>query len=149
MLNGKEKKEPRGTGVEAKGYLLDTNIVIAYLHGISPVCDLVEKLLLKGRLQISAITVGELFSKYKPEELVKIETFLAKTGCLPVDMIVAKVAGLYRQKFNKKKKLTLPDCLIAAAAKLYGLDLITANIKDFPMKDITILHPKDLIGAWA
>lgn len=127
-----------------KAYLLDTNVVIAYLHGIPPVCDLVQKWLLKRKVQISAITVGELFSKYQPEELVKIESLLEKIGCLPVDMIVAKVAGLYRQKFRIKKKLTLPDCLIAASSKLYGLTLVTANINDFPMKDIKVLHPRDL-----
>ena len=131
--------------MENKIYLLDTNIIIAYLHGISPVCDLVEKLLIKGKVQISAVTVGELFSKYKPDELVKIESLLEKTGCLPVDMVVARTAGLYRQEFRKKKKLTLPDCLIAAIAKLYNLILITVETRDFPMKDIKVFHPKDLI----
>jgi len=145
LLDGKSKRGLFGTGVKSKAFLLDTNIIIAYLHGILPVCNLVEKLLLKGKVQISAITAGELFSKYEPEELVKIEVLLEKTSCLLVDMVVARTAGLYRQKFRKKKKLTLPDCLIAATAKLYNLTLITANIKDFPMKDIEVLHPKNLI----
>ncbi len=127
-----------------KIYLLDTNIIIAYLHNIAPVCHLVEKWLSEKKVHLSVITVGEIFSKYQAEELIKIEGLFEKIDCLPIDIMVAKTAGLYRQKFRKQKKLALPDCLIAATAKLYNLILITANIKDFPMKDIKILHPKEL-----
>jgi len=47
------------------------------------------------------------------------------------------LSASYRKKFlGKNYTLRLPDCLIAATAKLYGATLVTFDLKDFPMKDI-------------
>lgn len=47
---------------------------------------------------------------------------------------LAEKAGTLRREWaTRGRTLTLPDCLIAAAALVHGLVLVTDNAKDFPM----------------
>ncbi len=48
-------------------------------------------------------------------------------------------AGTWRRDFAKRGvTLSQADCLIAAAAVSIGARLATANVKDFPMPEITV-----------
>ena len=52
---------------------------------------------------------------------------------------VAELAGRLKRDYGKKgRTLNLGDVLIAATALYNGLPLLTDNIKDFPMKDLTL-----------
>lgn len=60
---------------------------------------------------------------------------------LEVNLEVARLAGEYRKKFLKKKRIQLLDYFLAAQAKLNNLILVTHNKSDFPMKDIKVISP--------
>jgi predicted nucleic acid-binding protein len=123
-------------------YLLDTNMIIESFLGRQPAATLVKNWIKKGEIAISAIVVAEILSKASQIEGEKLKLLTSRFGVLPIDETVAEIAGRYRQQFlAKKKRVYLLDCLIAATAKLYNLQLVTHNIKDYPMKDIKILKP--------
>lgn len=123
-------------------YLLDTNVIIESFLGKQPTADLVKGWIKKGEIAISAITVAEILSKASRLEKEKLKLLTSRFGVLSIDEITAEIAGDYRQKsLRKRKRLYLLDCLIAATAKLYNLQLITRNTKDYPMKDIKVINP--------
>lgn len=122
--------------------LLDTNVVLETFWGVEPVASAVKRWIEAGEIAISAITVAEVVSKASKAEKEKLDLLVSKFGVLPVDQVVAEIAGSYRQEFSRKQnRVYLLDCLIAATAKLYNLKLITENIKDYPMKDIDAVLP--------
>lgn len=122
--------------------LLDTNVILATFWGKEPIAPRVGSWIESGQIAISAISIGEIISKASKTEKEKLSLLISKFGVLPVDQVVAEIAGSYRLEFSRKKnKIFLLDCFIAATARLYNLKLSTMNVKDFPMTDIEIIDP--------
>ncbi|MBL7078320.1 type II toxin-antitoxin system VapC family toxin [Candidatus Shapirobacteria bacterium] len=125
-----------------KLYLIDTNVLIYALAGKNPWAKWVERWIGAKQLVLSSIVVAEFLTSATDSEAKIFEALLDRFGSLPVDTTVARLAADYRKRFQKKgRKLKLPDCLIAATAKLYRATLVTFNSKDYPMKDIKIFSP--------
>lgn len=123
-------------------FLLDTNVILETFWGKEPTASKVKSWIEAGQIAISAVSVGEIISQASQTEKQKLRLLVSKFGALPIDQVVAEIAGSYRQQFSrKKKKVFLLDCFIAATAKLYNLKLATRNVKDYPMADIEILDP--------
>jgi len=114
-----------------KKYLVDTDILIYALAGKSPWAKQLERWIKNKQVVFSAITVAEFLAGALPEEKVFFEALLDKLGSLPVDTSIARIAADIRQKLLPKKKIRLPDCLIAATCLFYDLVLVTNNIEDF------------------
>lgn len=122
--------------------LLDTNVILTAFWGKEPVASVVKSWIESGQIAISAVSVGEITSKASKTETEKLSLLISKFGVLPIDQVVAEIAGNYRLEFSRKKnKVFLLDCFIAGTAKLYNLKLATMNVKDFPMTDIEIVDP--------
>jgi len=129
----------------APEFLLDTNVVLEAFWGKKPIASKVKAWIENGKIAVSTITIAEILSKASKEETEKLKLLTSRFGSLPIDEPTAEIAGGYRKQFlRKKKKAYLLDCLIAATAKLYNLKLVTANIKDYPMKDIEIVNSSSL-----
>lgn len=125
-------------------FLLDTNIIIEAFWGKEPVASLVESWIEEGVIAMSAVTVSEILSKANKKEKEKLSLLTNRFGAFPVDVTVAEIAGNYRKEFSRKKtRVYLLDCFIAATAKLYNLKLVTKNTKDYPMKDVEIIDPRN------
>lgn len=123
-----------------KLFLPDTNVLIYGLMDKKPYGELSRKWVREKSLALSSIVVAEFLVGATEEESDLFEALLDRFGSLPVDTAVARIAAGYRRKYLERSyKLKLPDCLIAATAKLYGAALITFNRKDFPMDDIEVL----------
>jgi predicted nucleic acid-binding protein len=130
--------------VKVKKYLPDTNIYIRALHGIEPEASLFKKLAEKEEIFISPIIIAEFLSK---PDLLEIEekafnNFIAAHTVISITEEHARIAAWYRKQFLRKTKRTyLPDCFLAAQAKLNRLTIVTNDRNDFPMKDINIVTP--------
>lgn len=90
-----------------------------------------------GTIGISSITVSELQygvskSKYKNQNLNRLEEFLTPFEILSYDQMAAKHYGEIRSKLEKQGHIIGPlDLLIAAQAISKGLILVTNNEKEF------------------
>lgn len=126
-------------------YLLDTNVVIEYLQGVEPTTSFVKGLIKNNQIAFSAIVVAEfLVGAAKPEK-EKFNLLLNRFSSIPVDTTIAQLAADYRLELRQKlKTVLLLDCFIAATARLFNLKLVTRNVADYPMKDITIVNPHRL-----
>lgn len=123
-------------------YIVDTNVLILGIRKKDPDYSFLQKVILKQQLYLSCIAIGEYLSGATPEEETEIENLILNFTVLPVDLAVARLAGIYKKQFLKTKRIQLLDYFIAAQAKLHGLTLVTHNKADFPMKDIRIITPK-------
>ncbi len=65
-----------------------------------------------------------------------------KDKIIPIDERIAMEWGSLDAVFRKKgKPLSVQDLYIAATAKVYGMAIVTINVKDFIHDDITVINP--------
>lgn len=117
--------------------LLDSNIIICLSKREVPLSFLDQF----DEHYISVITymevLGYQFRNPKEEEFIRemIEVF----RILFIDQRIADMAIQIR----KKRRIKLPDAIIAATAKALNLCLVTRNIDDFKKVEIQIANPFD------
>lgn len=120
--------------------LPDTNILILGLANKKPYGSLLKNWIIKNQLVFSPIVIAEFLIGANPQPTKDINQLVWQFPVLPIDLETAQAAAQIRKShLVKKKKLILPDCLIAAQCKLHNLTLATLNPKDFPAN--TKLHP--------
>jgi predicted nucleic acid-binding protein len=124
------------------GYLLDTNIVIDYLKSEEKLVSFVENLVREQHAHLSVITVAELCSGQSGDVGKELYDDLSAAFAIkPVLSPEAVTAGQFRRRFIEQgRKLGLADVLIAATAVRHNLCLVTRNVTDFPMPEITLYH---------
>jgi hypothetical protein len=112
-----------------KGYLLDSNIIIALLKDDYQVKDLIiQSSKDKMGIYFSSISVCEIFSGLKENEYLYVDKFFSKRRVLDVTLEVSRQAGLIRkQLFENGRKLKTPDALIAATSIMNQLCLVTRD----------------------
>jgi predicted nucleic acid-binding protein len=123
-------------------FLPDTSTLIDALNGKRNRKKLLRELVAQGHsLACCAVTIAELYSGLRPDEVVRAEELVSVLLWTETSFTVARKAGELRYEWARKgKTLAMADTLIAATAMHYKLTLITENRKDFPMPDLNI-HP--------
>ena len=122
--------------------LIDTDVLIDHYHGVEAATEYIASALLtEGSLFISIVSVAELLAGMRSGEESGTEALLALFSIYPANEQVARIAGHYLNQFARTKRLELGDALIAATAQVLDADLISRNVKHYPMKDITVRMP--------
>jgi len=123
-------------------YLLDTTVLIDHLRGRQKVVETITRLARQGHdLGVCCINIAELYSGLNDKERTGAEKLVDCLGYYDITRDIAKMAGNYRFEFARNGiTLTVSDTLVAAAAINYGATLITANVKDYPMKEIELFQ---------
>jgi len=121
-------------------YLLDTSVIIDALNNKRNRRDLLLNLLRQGHLLACCpINVAEVYAGLRPKEEPATEEFLRTLEYYHITWPVARMAGLLKRDHHRKGvTLTLADATIAAVAIVHELTLLTDNVKDFPMKELTL-----------
>lgn len=116
-------------------FLLDTNIVSAYLKGDAKVFNRFVQH--TGGLAISSLCVGELYSwvyrsKTNPKHSDALKAVLSEVTIIAVDTEIAIEFGRLRATLLDQGRPTPEiDLLIAATALVHDLTLVTHNVRDF------------------
>jgi len=122
--------------------LIDTDVLIDHFHGVQIATDYIANaFLVDGELFISIASVTEVLAGMRPGEEADTEELFALFTVQPADEPVARAAGMYLNQFARSHRLDLGDALIAATAKMLGAELVTRNVKHYPMTDIVIRAP--------
>ena len=121
-------------------YLLDTNVIIDILNDKKGRRALLLDLLNQGHvLACCPINVSEVYAGLRPKEETATEEFLRSLQYFDITWPIARQAGLLKRGYSQKgRTLTISDATIAAVALHHNLTLITANVRDFPMKELLI-----------
>lgn len=112
-----------------KGYLIDTNIAIAFLAGEPDAMSFARQAKEdKMNIYFSVITECEVFSGLSTELRLKGIKLFNSRRCLDVTSLIAQKAGDLRRKQREKgRKLKTPDALIIATATEYHLGLVSRD----------------------
>jgi tRNA(fMet)-specific endonuclease VapC len=121
-------------------YFLDTSVTIDALNNKRGRRDLLLRLLKQGHLlACCAINVAEVYAGLRPKEEKATEEFLRSLEYYHITWPVARLAGLLRRDHARKGiVVSIADATIAAVAIANDLSLLTDNVKDFPMNDLTL-----------
>ncbi len=121
--------------------LLDTTIAVDHLRGDDRAALLLERLADVGEpLLASELSRFELLAGMRPEELETTERFMDALTWVPVDEEIARLAGSMAAEYRTSHSgIDAIDYVIAATATVTGADLLTTNVRHFPM--IPLLRP--------
>jgi hypothetical protein len=61
--------------------------------------------------------------------------------CVELDERVGRKAGHYRRTFGSSHGVEIADALIAGAAHVHGLVLVSFNLRHYPMRDVRKRRP--------
>ena len=115
--------------------LVDTTVAIDHLRGEESATGLLRTFLEAGEiLAASEVVRFELLAGVRGDELEALEQFFAAISWIAVDEDVARVAGaLVRTHRTAFSGIDDADYLIAATALLLEAELLTTNVRHFPM----------------
>lgn len=113
---------------------LDTSVLIDHSRGVQAAYETLAKTAGEGELHSSEMVRTELLIYIREQELAAITPLLEVILWHPVDRQVAELAGaLGRRWLPSHNRTDAADFIIAATATLLGAELLTQNVKHFPM----------------
>lgn len=124
-------------------YLIDTNVVIDLIGGKLPESGgkWLDNLFVTHECYLSIINKIELLGFSGPSsELDTLRAFVNDITVLPMTDTVADKAI----EIRSKKKMKLPDAIVAATAVVHNLAVISRNTKDFTsIEGLEVVNPYD------
>jgi len=114
--------------------LVDTSVIIDYLRRDRKAGEVLEDQRALAPLHASEITRLEVLAGMRPHEEGGTRSLLSIFIWHPVDTLIAERAGeLGRRWLASHGVIDSADLTIAATAMVTGCELLTCNVKHFPM----------------
>jgi predicted nucleic acid-binding protein len=115
--------------------VIDTAVAVDHLRGREEAKRLLRDFVENDEpIAASEVMRFELLAGVRDDELEALEAFFAAFSWLPVDEAVARVAGVLARKFRKSHGgIDDVDCFVAATSLVFEADLVTTNVRHFPM----------------
>lgn len=114
---------------------LDTSVAVDHLRRRSEATALIASMFEQGEdIAASELVRFEILAGARDEERDETELFLSLFGWLHVDEDVARVGAALASMYRRSHAgIGDVDYLIAATALEHDADLLTTNVKHFPM----------------
>jgi predicted nucleic acid-binding protein len=115
--------------------VLDTSVAIDHLRGSASAAKLLTAALDAGEALVASEVVRfELFVGAHKEEIEALEDFSAALSWIPVTEEVARTAAALASRHRRSHSgIDDVDYLIAATSLLLDAELLTTNVRHFPM----------------
>ena len=115
--------------------LLDTTVAVDHLRGEQAAVDLLRGLVENDEtVAASSVVRFELVAGVRDDELAALDRFFSAISWVAVGEDVARAAGeLARTHRRANSGIDDADYLIAATALLLEAELLTTNVRHFPM----------------
>lgn len=115
--------------------LIDTTVAVDHLRGQLAAVELLAGLIDSGEEVVASELVRfELLAGIRQKELTAFEDFCSAIAWAEVTQQVARVAGQLARQFSRSQTgIDDVDYLIAATAIVIDADLLTTNVRHFPM----------------
>ena len=122
--------------------LLDTTVVIDLLRRMPGAIQRLAAVRAAGDTPfVCAVNVEEAARGVRPRERAAAQALFAGLRSAPLGTAEGWRAGEWRREFARRgRTLAQADCLIAASALAIGARLATGNVRDFPMRELTVEH---------
>lgn len=115
--------------------LFDTSVAIDYLRGVPQATALITELVDQGEsLLASELVRFELLAGVRDKELEALERFFLLFTWIPVAEEITRVAAAFARRHRPAYSgIDDVDYLIGATARVLAADLLTTNVRHFPM----------------
>jgi predicted nucleic acid-binding protein len=115
--------------------LIDTTVAVDHLRGMQQAVDLLRRLIEEeDAVAASEVVRFELLAGVRADELEALEEFCSALSWVSVSESVARAAGSLARTYRKAHSgIGDVDYLIAATALVVDADLVTTNVRHFPM----------------
>ena len=121
--------------------MFDTNIVIDVLRKRAYARDLLEKWTARGFVAISTLTQLEIYQGIRPGEEAATGIFLDGLISIPVDVPIARQAGVLIQEQRVQRMTShITDAIIAATALQKSVPLVTNNVRHFSFPNLNVVE---------
>lgn len=122
------------TGPSGLMKLFDTDVLIEHLRGNERATTLLLDASSTAQAACSVLTRFELLAGMRSDERSRIRQLLDSLTNFEISPEVANRAGEWARQYRRSHGgISSIDYMIAATAELYGADLLTRNVKHFPM----------------
>jgi predicted nucleic acid-binding protein len=117
--------------------LLDTSVIVDHLRGYDQATALLENLVRAHESVVaSELTRFELLAGVRPDEHDQLESLFSVLDWVPVTAEVARCAGEYARSYRRSHSgIGVVDYLLAGTVTAVGAELLTMNVRRFPMFD--------------
>jgi len=115
--------------------LVDITVAIDHLRGETRAVELLRRLVQEeDAVAASEVVRFELLAGVRDDELEALEQFCSALRWVAVDQSVARTAGALARKYRAEYGgIDDVDYFIAATALLLDAELVTSNVRHFPM----------------
>jgi len=122
-------------------YLLDTDAIIDYLTGVQTTVNFIRNLHQQGDLLcVCDVVIAEVYAGLRPQDRGKAQPLMNAFYFLQTGPEAAQQAGEWRYDYARRGvAISTTDVLIAATAQAHGATLVSGNIEDYPMKEVSVL----------
>lgn len=117
--------------------VVDTSVLVDHLHGVEAATDALTGGLASGRLLTSSVLCRlEVQAGIRRGEDRRTNRMLEAIEWWPVDdPVLDRAAALARRHGPANRGVGAVDYCVAATTLLLGAELVTTNVKHFPMFD--------------
>lgn len=121
-------------------FLPDSTVLIDYLRGHGEVVAKLNALVDDGNtLGICAINVAEVFAGMREPERSVTDALLSSLDWFDISYQTAQDAGEEQARLRRSgKNVSLADVTIGCVARANDAVLLTANVKDFPLRSLQV-----------
>lgn len=113
--------------------VVDTSVLIDHLRGVPGAHSALRLARESGELHASETTRLEVLAGMRPAEQEATHTLLDLLTWHPVTRDIAETAGELGRQWSRSHRLDAADLAIAATVRELGAELLTLNVKHFPM----------------
>ncbi len=115
--------------------LLDTSVAVDHLRDHAPATALLRELVGSAEPVVaSELTRFELLTGARPAEHAALEVFFSTIDWVPVTEDIARLAGEFARTYRRSHGgIGVVDYLLAGTAAALEAELITTNVRHFPM----------------
>lgn len=117
--------------------LLDTSVAVDHLRGFGPATSALRAVVRLGdTVAASELTRFELLAGAREAERDQLERFFGVIDWIPVTSDIARRAGDYARAYSRSHSgIGVVDYLLAGTVSALGAELLTLNVRHFPMFD--------------
>jgi predicted nucleic acid-binding protein len=114
--------------------LFDSTVLIAHLRGEPEATQLLRAAVSDETAHASVLSRVEVEGGMRSGERAEVARLFAALRLEPVDEVVAAAAARHLRRFRRSHSgIDIVDCVIAATAETLRADLVTLNVRHFPM----------------
>lgn len=114
--------------------LFDSSVLIAHLKGVPEATDVVRAAVGDGEALASVLVRTEVEGGMRSGERRPVARLMSALDMVPVSDAIAMRAGEHLRQFRRSHQgIDIVDYVIAATAEAVDAELLTLNVKHFPM----------------